>query len=201
MKQWLKANAPDGDNALRSRLMTDNVIEMANRLPTTKFMVWAHNSHIIGRMRLDPADADVTNRSLGEHLRTRFGVAYYAIGFEFNEGQYLTRVLEDGKRHGELKVASAPAAPDHSLASVLSHLGRGNVIVDLRDPAPGQDVEAWLASPHVVHDGWWGYLDPAQSHVAVPLRPYFDAVVFVNQTSPTRPTPNGATAGHTGARF
>jgi erythromycin esterase-like protein len=170
-------------------------------MPTTKFMVWAHNSHIIGRTRLDPADAVVTNPTLGEHLRTRFGAAYYAIGFEFYEGQYLTRVLEDGKRPGELKVASAPAAPDHSLGSVLSQLGRGNVIVDLRDPAPGQDVEAWLAAPHVVHDGWWPYLDPAHSHVAVPLRPYFDAVVFVNQTSPTRPTPNGATAGHTGARF
>lgn len=55
--------------------------------------------------------------------------------------------------------------------------------------------------PQILHDVWWGFLQPAQIYVELPLRPSFDGLVFLKHTTATRPTVNGAAAARQRMRF
>jgi erythromycin esterase-like protein len=200
MEQWVTSNTPEGAGR-RSEFMATNLRTLAESLPDTKFVVWAHDSHIRGIGREAPTGRATAGALLGEYMRRAYGGQYFAFGLEFNEGGYLTRDLVEGHPPGDFRVVNVPSAPTESVPWYLSRLGVGNLVVGFRDRTPPHPVLQWLAKAQVVHDVWWGYVPPDNIYAELPLRPYYDGMVFIEKTTATRPTASAKQAVAERAEF
>lgn len=178
MLQWWS-----GGKAGRSRHMAENLLHVLDREHTgTKVVVWAHNAHV---GVATPWDGEP---SLGYVLRERYGDAYFACALEFNEGSYQMRtVLPDGVL-ADLREAALPPASEGSFPWYLAHADVGNYIVSLRTPTVNPLVEQWLTTSRPQHAIGWPYEDPSTCYEPVTVGEQYDGVVFIDRTTPTRPT-------------
>jgi erythromycin esterase-like protein len=63
-------------------------------------------------------------------------------------------------------------------------------MLDLRAPAGNPVIERWLHTPQVVHTANWVCPDGFQYNEEVSIAKEYDGIVFVERTTPTRPTAN-----------
>ena len=127
---------------------------------------------------------------MGYHLRQKYGQGYYALGFEFNQGSFQSRTQLSDTVLGDLKAIALPPAPTGSLPWYLSHTNIGNLVLDLRAPAGNPAVQRWLQTPQIVHTANWVCPEGFQYNVEVSIAKEYDGIVFVERTTPTRPTAN-----------
>ena len=181
MQQWVVANTAEVPQQSRSPFMAENLMWLVERgRPDARYVVWAHNGHIsLGQ--------DVT---LGHHLREKYGRGYFAFGFEFNEGSFQTRDQISATVLGDLKAITLPPAPAESFPWQLTRTHIGNLILDLRAPVGDPAVERWLQTPQIVHNAHWVCPDGFQFNVEKSIAQEYDGIVFVERTTPTRPTAN-----------
>jgi erythromycin esterase len=167
----------------RAAAMADNLMYVIDHeLPGAKFVLWAFDTHI------------AKSRGLGKRMQDTFGEQYYSVALIFNQGSYQTRHFKPGEPAGDLKASVAPAAPPGTLTWHLSRVNVGNLFLDLRRTTPGDPaVQHWLDTPQVRWLAGWGYGEPTLSP-PVTLQEEFDGVIFVEKTTPTRPTPNARNA-------
>jgi erythromycin esterase len=185
LQQFVFAHAfKTGDvNPRRDKGMADNVRWIFDFLgPETRMVLWAHNGHIqFGQTGW-----------MGVHLRAAYGQAYYALGFDFNEGAFQVRGTAgaDWKEPRESRVGPAP---EGSVGWVFARAGQKvsseNFIVNLRDAPSQGPVATWLAAPHRMYfvgatvSPWpGGYLLPQV------LGKTYDGLIFINRTTRARPT-------------
>jgi erythromycin esterase len=181
MKQWAVANTAEVPQQSRSPFMAENLMYLVDHeKPSTRFVVWAHNGHI--RMGQD--------WRFGCRLREKYGQGYYAFGFEFNQGSFQSRTQLSDTLLGDLKEITLPPAPTRSLPWVLSRTNLGNLVLNLRAPAGDPAIERWLQTPQLVHTANWVCPDGFQFNVEMSIAQEYDAIVFVERTTPTRPTAN-----------
>lgn len=200
MRQWVKANIAKS-NAVRSAYMAENLEYLIDRAgPAARFVIWAHDVHILGSSGRDVEDSP-TNNYLGYYLRKKYGDGYYAFSLEFNQGSYLSRVLQPGLPPGEFKEATLPPAPTGSLPWYLSRTKVGDLVLNLRTPSDNQTVEQWLSAPQVVHYVTWGYQAPSDVYAKMNIKKYYDGIVFIEKTTATRPTANALAATSKRERF
>jgi erythromycin esterase len=148
----------------RDPAMAENVaFAREHRSASKRVVYWAHNEHVTKYQ----SSVD-HNIAAGEWLARKFGSGYVAIGSATFAGTFL---VPGG-------VATLPpAGPD--AYELFFHFGPPAFIVDLRG-----DLHPFLAAPHHLRgagsgaDAW---------DVVVELRRKFDAIVFVDQTTATRP--------------
>jgi erythromycin esterase len=166
----------------RDKAMADNVRWIFDFLgPETRMVLWAHNWHI----RFDETGW------LGAHLRAAFGPAYYALGFDFNEGAFQVHGTtgSDWKEPRESRVAKAP---EGSIGWVFSRAAQQvsseKFIINLRD-APSQGVVAtWLAAPHRMHNiGATASPWPGGNLGRMVIGKTYDGLIFINRTTRARP--------------
>ena len=148
--------------------------------PATRCVVWAHNGHI--QMGQD--------WRLGDRLREKYGQEYFAFGFEFYQGSFQSRTELSDTVMGDLKEITLPPAPVGSLPWYLSQTSIGNLMLDLRAPAGNPVIERWLHAPQIVHTANWVCPEGFQYNVEVNIAEEYDGIVFVERTTPTRPTAN-----------
>jgi erythromycin esterase len=186
LQQYVFANTsePGDANPRRDKAMADNVRWIFDFLgPETRMVLWAHNGHIqFGQTTW-----------MGAHLRAVYGQAYYALGFDFNEGAFQVRGTA-GANWRELRESSVGPAPEGSVGWVFARAAQkvssDNFIVNLRD-APSQGPAAtWLATPHHMH--WIGatFSDPGFPGTYMPpqvLGKTYDGLIFINRTTRARP--------------
>ncbi|HSU16987.1 erythromycin esterase family protein [Longimicrobium sp.] len=178
---WAEQNARIVEQAARTMLagpasrdssMAENVAWIAAHHPTgTRMVLWAHNGHV-----------SRAPGAMGAHLDHRFGSAYRVFGFAFGEGEY-TAI-------GPRGLASYPAAAPEagSVESVLRSTGMPRFVLDLRGAAE-EENGAWLAAPHAFRSIGAGAMEhPFRD---TPVARYFDALVYFDQTTPSRPLPRG----------
>lgn len=192
MKQFIIENANDllppshytGTDA-RSICMAENLIALADQArPDAKYIIWAANFHI------NVADNAIQGPNMGSYLRAKYGSAYFAFGFEFNQGSFQTRTVLPDKFLGDLKEVTLPPAPTASLAWYLSRINRDVFIVNLRAPVSNPVIEAWIDTPQAAHSASWLYDAAAHDYLwALPLRIY-DGIIFIESTTATHPTTN-----------
>jgi erythromycin esterase len=127
---------------------------------------------------------------MGYHLKQRLGDRYYAMGFEFYQGAYQTRVWPENGPPADLKEGILPPAPAGSTPSYFAHAGVGNVILDLRAPVASPVVEQWLSAPQVFHHIAWAYQEPSDVYTKMAPRTDYDGILFIESTTATRPTQN-----------
>ena len=162
--------------AVRDRAMADNVLWLLDHLgPDARVAVWAHNVHV-SRFVGDLA-------TLGEFLDADLGDDYRALGFAFHRGTVT------GYGDGRLRAVDVGAGPAESFGALFSTAGLPLFALDLRQDLGGPAAPLARSRPFrqygsVVEPGPVG---PAR------LPDWFDAVVFVEESTPTRllPAPAG----------
>jgi erythromycin esterase-like protein len=112
------------------------------------------------------------------------------LGFEFNQGSFQSRTELSATLLGDLKAISLPPAPTGSLPWHLSHTNIGNLVLDLRAPPGDPAIERWLQTPQTVHTANWVCPDGFEFNIEMSLAKEYDGIVFVERTTPTRPTAN-----------
>jgi erythromycin esterase len=184
------------DGNLRSPSMAQNVMHLMDHgRPDAKMVIWQHNWHVSTGADESPP------RRMGYFLREKYGEQYYAFGFDFNQGTYLTRMLYPGQPSGELKESTVPPAPRGSLAWYLSRTNLADLLVDLRTTPVDPVVQQWLDTPLAIHAATWGYQDPSEIYVEERIRRHYDGVIFFERTTATRPTANALEAVSRRERF
>lgn len=167
--------------------MSDNLMYIIDReRPGTKFVLWAADAHI--------AKADGIGRSVGATMRRNFGDQYYSVGLDFEKGSYHTRVVPPEGPAGDLKVKVRPPAAPGSLAWYLSRTRLGNLFLDLRAVPGDRVVRDWMSTPLVIRGGGsWAYSETSSERERN-ITALYDGMIFIETTTPTRPTPNARKA-------
>lgn len=180
MEQWCSLDGPG-----RSRYMADNLIGVLEREePSAKAVIWQHNVHI--SVQTPPSG----EQTLGSALRDTYGAAYYGFALEFNQGSYLTRTEVPQHSLQDLRKVAVGPAPAHSLPWYLATVGLDAFLIDLRHPPANPVIRQWLDSALIMHNISWAYKEPDSCLQEVPFGNQFDGLIFVEHTTPTRPTRN-----------
>ena len=179
VRVMLRAVSPDG----RTPGMADNlkyIIE--HERPGTKFVLWAHDTHL----QVKPG----TSRNIGQYVRQTYGDQYYAVATAFNQGSYQTRLRLPGQPAGDLKELVAPPAPTRSLPWYLARAGVGNLFLDLRTLPADPVIQQWASTPLTQHGSGWFNHDITKTYRPVNFKELFDGIIYIEKSTPTRPTPN-----------
>lgn len=166
----------------RDRHMAENLMYLVDHEPPgTKFVFSQHNSHV-------SADSGVA----GYFLRQRYGDAYYALGLFFNQGAYLARSFPPpgDYRFGDLKITNKPPAAAGSLEWFLARAELPRLFLDLRAASRTPAIDAWLRTSRDTYNGTYGFQDPRSRNYATNVRELYDGLLFVNESTPTHPTPH-----------
>ncbi len=173
------------DPEAREAFMIENLdyqIEKAG--PDAKIIVWTHNK-----------DAGNFSNSLGNHLKTKYGNDAVIFGFSFYNGLFNARGIDPRSRYflrdHYLRpcVYEAPASPQGSYEEYLQVAGIPMFLLDLRTIAQTQGSEAtsWIPGPRAFRNliSIYDENKPDDYFESVELPKIFDALVFVEQTSPS----------------
>lgn len=167
----------------RPNAMADNLrFIIDHERPGTKFVLWAYDGHL--------ASNDTVTRTIGRAMREAYGDQYYSVATAFNQGSYQTRVILPNQPAGDLKAVVVPPAPTGSLPWYLSRTGVGNFFLDLRTLPGDPVIQEWVRTPLVTQGFGWANHEIEKSYRALNFKALFDGVVFIEPTTPSRPTPN-----------
>lgn len=166
--------------------MADNVQWILdNEPPGTRIVLWAHNQHV-------SHEAHAKVPRMGFHLAGALGEDYVAFGFAFNRGRFRARDLtlesENPEAVTDHEVGPAPAP---YVGATMARTGFPLLVIDLRVEDAPIEVRQWLASPHPMRGTGAGFASDASMRKEVVLPSHFDALIFVDQTTASRPTPTG----------
>jgi len=178
---------------LRDRYMAETVEWILDRADANRIAVWAHDNHVKrGRLTGDGHPS----KTMGDHLASRYGNGYYALGAQFGRGAVRAWVPTDGE--GEIEVDGrdlsmteipVPEPIEGSVPAVFADVGDRVVLLDFRALPEGGRLGEWLDEERP-HHFVAGVVDPAdrrnfyREYVA---REAFDGVAFVREASPTTP--------------
>ena len=179
-------------SAARDRFMAEAVGELLTEpsAKSAKIVLWAHNGHVTKGSRGGAVPA------LGQHLRARYGDAYYALGLLFGSGSFRARRMWPGP--WSRPRAGAPVThrigrvrPD-TVEARLAAATPGDHLVDLRAAADAPTaVLEWLNGPHLMRS--FGAMVPLWSHRfqvrPVRLAEEYDGLAYVAVSTATRPLP------------
>ncbi|HET9624639.1 MAG TPA: erythromycin esterase family protein [Kofleriaceae bacterium] len=169
-----------GIDALRDPAMAELAQQIIALTGAKQVAVWAHLGHLsrIGRYGA---------RSLGEHLAERFAADYYPIAFLSFRGA--ARAWDAGGQIGVIPHALAPA-PAFSLEAVLRQATGAPEVAWVRLDQANPVLQRWLDSPRYVREFGSAY-QPGDAEKLHAFPAEFPAVVVLDHTSPTTPTPTG----------
>ena len=173
----------------RDRAMAENVRWLLEeRFPGRKIVLWAHNRHI-------GTNLDCSARSLGDHLRDRYGDQMAIIGFATHHGEVRAVRMKEGKfQRGGPVALPLPPTREVSVETLFQEAGLSRFILDLRNLPTDSAVGAWLAKPRS-HREMGAVYDPDRDsnyyeHVCLPAM--FDCVVFIAESTAAKPLKSGA---------
>lgn len=158
----------------RDRAMADNVAWILEQNPKDKIVLWAHNGHV-GKTNYGPY------RTMGMFLGERYGPQMVVFGFSFNQGGF--RAVKQGS--GPIEFVVGPAMVG-GLDETLASVGAPILAVDLR-PVEGT-VREWLDAKQRTRSIGAVYSEELEASYQQPISPRktFDAVLFVENTTPSR---------------
>jgi erythromycin esterase len=178
--------------ALRDRYMAQNIRWLlSTAYPGARMVVWAHNGHVSTNVWGGAVPA------MGSHLRHWFGDAYYAFGFDFEEGGFQARHLDPqlpDENYGVLREFVVGPAREGSMAYYLSAWAGGDHALDLRSVPSRGPVHDFFASPLPMANIGAGF---SEAYLAQPWRSpisaldHYDGILFIRETSRARPNPSG----------
>ena len=178
---------------VREAAMADNVAWFLDRETHDRLALWAHDSHLCRTENHAKRFGAVT--SLGSRLADRYGDDYYALGFDFLNGEFRAigiRLTEDSER----AVWSLDEPPADSVTRAFATSDAD--LAFLGFDALGSGERAWFDEPRAkrelgaVYYGPDGPADDAADGEATHnerrlLPEAFDGLLFVRETTATQP--------------
>jgi len=168
----------------RDAAMAKNVAWILGREgPDSKAVLWAHNEHVA-----------VREGSQGEDLRRMYGDDYRVIGFTSDHGGIQAR---DFLRGGELLPWTVASAPDTTLEAQLRAAAPEVALLDLRSLPETGPVTSWFNSPQTMRSlgTAYTYEHPDWFWWTAPVAEVYDALAFVEETTPARANLTGRVPG------
>jgi erythromycin esterase len=172
--QAVKSAAGDegGAYTLRDSVMAENLLWSARRTGITqRAVLWGHNGHT------GVVDAE-GSRSTGWFLRRTLNAGLVTIGFSFGQGQYNANAPNDPQ--------TAPSAPASTVDGALLSALTTPAWFDLRTVTG--PLATWFSQAKGTRWLGAGASDPT-SYLPLTMRPMFDALIFVPNTTATRKLP------------
>jgi erythromycin esterase len=168
----------------RDRAMAENVLWLVEEaFPGQKIVLWAHNGHI-------GTNQGSSERSMGDHVRDRYGDQMVVIGFATHHGAVRAKRIKEGKfeRGGAVALPLALASK-FSVEALFGEIGLPRFILDLRDLTKESAVGAWLAKERS-HRSIGAVYDPDRDssyydHARLPQM--YDGIVFIAESTPSKP--------------
>lgn len=161
----------------RDRSMADNVVWILNHEPRgARIVLWAHNGHIANRL--------AAYRNMGSVLRGRFKAGYVNLGFVFARGSFQAMTGES-KGHPEVVTVGPP--PAGGAGAAFARAGLPLFVLDLRNLPRSGPVRDWFAAAHPVREIGALYDGEKEMSSRQVLPDLYDAVIFVERTTPARP--------------
>jgi erythromycin esterase len=155
---------------------------MERERSNSKFMFWAHNSHI-------SINEETEQKSVGYFLRQKFKERYYAVGLECYEGTFQARELMPDNSWGDLKIDSLRVVPK-SADWHFAQIGEPYLFVDIRQASSNSLVSKWLDTPSDLAGSGWGHRNADENFKNRKLKGIYDGILFVQRSTPAHPTKN-----------
>ncbi len=114
----IKTELPD--YGLRDEFMARNIMRILEEHPKEKIIVWAHNGHIT---------IDAKMKSLGWHLRKKFGNQYYSAGVFIGAGGFQSRDMQTMELKSFMRKEPYPGSWEEEL---FASFGKQNWYLQLR---------------------------------------------------------------------
>jgi Tol biopolymer transport system component/erythromycin esterase-like protein len=174
---------PELQNQLRTRNTAEGIRWLLERAGSNaKMVLWAPNHVIAG---LGEEAASGTPASVGSYLKDFFGEEMITIGITFYSGEVKARSYDTGN---PVIVHQVHPPPPNSFEWMAHHVGMPTFILDLREIDLDDPGAAWLDQPLYMHC-IGEYYDPASPEdylCEYHLPTAFDAIVYIDQVTPTR---------------
>jgi erythromycin esterase-like protein len=154
----------------RDIAMADNVAWLAERHPDARIVLWSHNFHVSRR-----------NGAMGQRLDETFGQDYRPVGFATARGEYSAAGASQERVH-----RLQPPPPD-SFEAVFAAARAPVFAIDLREAVADSASSGWLLEERPFRS--IGARASDQQFEQHGLAGEFDLVIFVEETTPTRPLP------------
>jgi erythromycin esterase len=151
----------------------------------TKAVLWAHNGHV------KYGDGVLGEKTMGDHLHNAVGSDYRVFTFCFNRGGFRAWLHPTRDRKGVMPM-EVGSAPPESLAAAFASNGLKPVILDMRGIPNEGVVSDWFNTARPDWEIGGGHSSSDPSFVmgldnGVSRRKVTDAVIFINQVTPSRP--------------
>lgn len=146
----------------------------------SKIIVWAHNIHVSNR-------PGPRHEWMGYHIKKWYGDQVKIIGFFYNQGEF-TAIDEEMPSQG-LKNFHVGNAKIGSLEHMMVKANLNNAFLDLSKIPKNGPIYDWFNRPIPTRYSW-GFYDQSKSEEYYwphHMTTEFDALVFLNKTSGTRP--------------
>jgi erythromycin esterase len=168
----------------RDAAMAQNVRWLIEEgFPAQKIVLWAHNGHV-------GTDMGGSERSLGSHLRDRYGDQMVVIGMTTHHGTVRAKRVEQGAlRPGPPVAMRLAPASKVSVEALFAQTGLPRFMLDLRDLPGDSAAGAWLARPRL-HRMIGADYDPDRTsryYAQVHLPAMYDCVVFIAESTAATP--------------
>ena len=154
----------------RDSFMADNFFWTQNQYPNSKFIIWAHNQHI---MQKKPASGFYLDKKLKEN--------YTSIGFTFFSGQ--NRVfLNTMKKIPITKVVEAQIENSTSIEAYLNSFNIPIFLLDLKKiKEENNNLAKWILNKKPYR--WTGMVKAKNEFVNSSITDDFDYLIFINQST------------------
>lgn len=170
----------------RDRVMAENAIWWHDVMaPGAKFMVWAHNAHVMK-----------VPGWMGAHLSQRYGAGYFTVGLTFGLGSFnATFIGVPDDTLPLLRSHSVPGYRDDAIEAIFTTIGLPRLILDARAVrGPVTDATEPLLSPlamRLIGNSFNPRAPRTSHHGTLQLARDYDLIVWFDQTTPTtlRPLP------------
>jgi erythromycin esterase len=168
-------------NLGRDAFMWENLQYIMEReRPNTKFIFWAHNYHV---------STNEANETFGSFLRQKLKDRYYAISLDCYDGNFLARERLPDKSYGDLKIDTLYSTLN-SINWYLAQVGDPYLFVDLRQASANPVVSKWFETPSRFAGGNWMHRSTNKNSESKTLKGLYDGVLFIQKSTPSRPTRN-----------
>jgi erythromycin esterase len=189
---FMKDNDPrKREREWRDYYMASNFIDLVvHEKPGTKMVLWAHNGHISHN-----AGGFVNGglKPFGSYLKEAYGPAYYAFGFEFNQGGFQSMEIDSTGKYKGLQEFVAKPATEKSCAWYFAQTNKPLLIFNIQNiELPGFMID-FVTSPVPTRDFGAATIRNLidQPNGVVTLKEDFDGIIFIGETHRSRATETG----------
>ncbi len=167
--------------ALRSGFMGENMLDLTEKMPDSKFMVLAHQGHVAVYPEYN---------SVGTLLKKQLGDAYYAFCYDTHQGSFLAQSWNGEQLYLEgFKTIEFPLVEEETVATFCKAAQKGDFFLNLRVRNQNPSVKKWLETPQKLHGAGWIPNNIAGNNFLKEKRlDYFDGLLFIEKTSPSHPS-------------